>query len=84
MQRYSPNIAWPRVGDPWPIMAEDSQEGDYYHREDVERLLSLLTRARNGFVGHLCTDGKPHGVEQDPSITCLRCEIDSVLQPKTD
>lgn len=40
----------------------------------------LLRRARMGFVQHLCTDGVPYGSEQDPSITCLACEIDSVLR----
>ena len=44
MQRYRPDIAWPNEGKPWPIMAEDSQEGDFYHRDDVERLRDALFR----------------------------------------
>lgn len=40
----------------------------------------LLRRARMGFVQHLCSDGVPHGAEQDPSITCLACDIDKALR----
>lgn len=44
MQRYRPDIAWPLNGDPFPIMAEDSATGEYYHWADVDM---ELTRLRN-------------------------------------
>lgn len=37
MQRYRPDIAWDQFdGRSTPIMAEDSEKGDYYHKDDVE------------------------------------------------
>lgn len=45
MQRYRPDIAWPRLnGEPWPIMVEDSEAGQFYHCVDVERLAAALFR----------------------------------------
>lgn len=43
-------------------------------KRDIERLHDLLTRARYGFVQHLCDDGK-----MSVGMSCLACEIDKTL-----
>jgi hypothetical protein len=47
MQRYRPEIAIPNTGKPWPIMAEDSQEGEYYHRAEVDPALAEFVRMQH-------------------------------------
>lgn len=42
MQRYRPEIAIPVSGKPWAIMAEDSDEGEYYAKDEVDRIVKDL------------------------------------------
>lgn len=45
MQRYRPDIAWPLTGKPWPIMAEDSEAGEYYAKAEVDEVLKRQASA---------------------------------------
>lgn len=45
MQRYRPDIAWPLTGKPWPIMAEDSETGEYYAKAEVDEVLKRQAAA---------------------------------------
>ncbi len=36
MQRYRPDISW-CMDVASPMMAEDSDDGDYYHKDDVDK-----------------------------------------------
>lgn len=70
----SDRIAFARVLQ----MMEDAMTPVEWTR-DYKKAIKLLRRAKNGFVTHLCTDGIPHGSEQDKSITCLACDITNFL-----
>ena len=47
MQRYRPDIWWPGTNEkgfpePEPRMAEDSDEGEYYAKDEVDRIVKDL------------------------------------------
>ncbi len=62
MQLYKPGIAFPNSGNPWPIMEEASEDGEYYYKEDVH---ADVKRLRAGLLAHACFCGSS---DLEPSV----------------
>jgi len=70
MQLYKPGIAWPS-GDnnPWPIMEEASEDGEYYYKEDVHQELRQL-RGENERLRAQLVDCEKLLAAHDPNREC--------------
>ena len=84
MQRYRPDIAWPLTGKPWPIMAEDSDAGEYYAKAEVDAEIERLRHRCNALAylhyGHYLVQRDRQNVQADieaceGALTALRAEL---------
>jgi len=77
MQLYKPGIAFPNNGNPWPIMEEASEDGEYYYKEDVHDEIDRLNKkcaALAALVYPVHPD--PTGKMREPDNRQLRHDVE--------